>query len=479
VAYTGTAPSFQWYKVASAIAGATNATLTLNNVQDADGVPAGYSVVLANAAGTVTSSTATLTVIDAPVITTQPFSQTNNASTTATFTVSVSGTLPFGYQWYKITPTATNALSDGGKIAGSAGNVLTIANVLAADQASYSVTVTNPAGTAVSSNALLVVNDPAILVEPAGSTNFDGSTVTLSVTAAGTTALGYQWYQYGVPVYGANATTLTMANLVDSDAGIYTVVVSNSVGSVTSSPALLVTVAPLITTQPASVTVLQGQPASFSVGVNGETPFTYQWQLNGTALPGATNRIYSVNHATNALNAGNYQVIVVNPRGAQTSLAAALTVVVPPAITSSPTNVIAVVGQTVNFGVTATGTPLAYQWSLASTNLPGKTGSTLAINVATNSAGTYAVTVTNLGGLVTSGGATLTVYATAVPVIAMVSQTNHQFTVSLAGVPTWNYSIQASTNLVNWTTLTTNASPFTYTDTNWLGNQFYRGKYLP
>jgi hypothetical protein len=242
---------------------------------------------------------------------------------------------------------------------------------------------------------------------------------------------------------------------------------------------LLVTVAPLITTQPASVTVLQGQPASFSVGVNGETPFTYQWQLNGTALPGATNRIYSVNHATNALNAGNYQVIVVNPRGAQTSLAAALTVVVPPAITSSPTNVIAVVGQTVNFGVTATGTPLAYQWSLASTNLPGKTGSTLAINVATNSAGTYAVTVTNLGGLVTSGGATLTVYATAVPVIAMVSQTNHQFTVSLAGVPTWNYSIQASTNLVNWTTLTTNASPFTYTDTNWLGNQFYRGKYLP
>ncbi len=477
VAFTGTTPSLQWYKLGgSPISGATSSTLTLTGVQDADAT--GYYVMLNNAAGTATSSTAMLTVIDPPVIVTQPSSRTNNASTTATFSVAVNGTIPFGYQWYKITPAATNALTDSGNISGTTGNTLTIANVLAVDQASYSVTITNPAGTVISSNALLVVNDPAILVQPAGTTNFDGSTVTLSVTAAGTTALAYQWYQEGVPVYGANSNALTMTNLVDGDAGHYTVVVTNSVGSVTSTPALLVTVAPLITTQPTNVTVLQGQAASFSVGVNGQTPFTYQWQLGGSSITGATNRIYSIGHATNSIDAGNYQVIVVNPIGIQTSIAAVLTVVVPPVITTPLTNVITVVGQTVQLGVTTTGTPLAYQWRLSSTNLPGANSATLTLNnVTTNNAGTYSVTVTNLGGTASSS-ATLTVYPTVVPVMAF-SYTNHQFTLSLAGVPTYNYSIQTSSNLTDWTDLTTNVSPFTFTDTNWVATRVYRGKYLP
>ena len=172
--------------------------------------------------------------------------------------------------------------------------------------------------------------------------------------------------------------------------------------------------------------------------------------------------------------------MVVNPIGNQASAIAALTVVVTPAITVPPTNVIAVAGQTVHFSVTATGTPLAYQWRLSGTNVSGATGSTLTLNnVSTNNAGTYSVTVTNLGGTVTSTGASLAVYATAVPILTIVSETNHQFTLSLAGVPTFNYSVQASSNLVNWTTLTTNASPFNFMDTNWSSQKFYRGQYLP
>ena len=477
VTATGTSPIYQWYAGAAPIDGATTATLTLLNVQDANA--GDYSVVLTNAAGTATSSNVTLTVIDAPVITDQPLSRTNNAGTTATFTVTATGTSPLSYQWTKTTLTETNVLSDSNNISGSASNVLTIASVLAADEATYSVTITNAAGTAVSTNALLVVIDPVILAQPAGVTNFDGSTVSFSVTAAGTAALNYQWFQDDVPLYGATGNTLTLTNISDGDAGDYTVVVTNSIGSVTSAPALLVTVAPLITTQPSSLTVLPGQPATFSVSVNGKTPFFYQWSLNGTNIAGATNRIFGLTHAyTN--DAGNYQVVVSNPIGVQTSSVAVLTVVVSPAIIVQPTNVIAVVGQTVNFSVTASGTPLFYQWRLNSAALSSATNSTLTLNsVTTNNAGTYSVIVSNTSGTITSSNATLSVYPTAVPALTFVSYANRHFTVTLTGVPTWNYSIQASPDLLNWVSLVTNASPYTFTDTNVSGLKFYRGRYLP
>jgi PKD repeat protein len=136
------------------------------------------------------------------------------------------------------------------------------------------------------------------------------------------------------------------------------------------------------------------------------------------------------------------------------------------------------VGQAVQFSATATGSPLFYQWYFRGTNLPGATSSTLTLtNVTTNSTGIYTLTVTNLAGSVTST-ATLGVYPKP-PVVAIVSHTSLQCTVSLIGAPTCNYSLQASTNLVDWTDLITNASPFLFTDTNWISHEFYRGKYLP
>jgi hypothetical protein len=419
-------------------------------------------------------------VIDPPVIAIQPLSQTNNALTTATFTVSVTGTAPFAYQWAKVTATATNLLSDGGNISGSAGSTLTIANVLAADQASYFVTVTNPAGTVFSTNAALVVIDPAITVPPANITNIVGSTVTFTVTAVGTAPLGYQWQLNGSTIFGRTASTLILTNIANSDSGNYTVVVTNSVGSVTSAPALLVTVPPLITSQPAGLTVIQGQAASFSVSVNGQLPFSYQWQFNSNNIVGATSRIFTLAAATNT-DAGSYRVIVSNPLGSQISTNAILTVVVPPAITQQPTNVIAGVGQTVLFNVTATGSPLNYQWYF--NNMATGTGSTLTLNnVTTNNSGTYYVTVSNIGGTVTSSNVILSVYPlmpVITPISYMLTDTNSQFTLTLAGVPTYNYAILGSSNLVDWVSLVTNTSPYTFVDTNSMNQRFYRGKYQP
>jgi hypothetical protein len=333
VAASGTTPfTYQWRRGAAPlsdggnISGSGTATLTITNVQDADAT--NYSVVISNPAGTAHSSAATLKVIDGPVITTQPQSRTNLATTTATFTVLAGGTGP-SYQWFK---NGTNLLTDAGKLSGSTSNVLTITNVLGADRGSYSVVISNAAGVVTSSNAVLTVIDPAILVQPVGVTNVEGSTVSFQVTAVGTAVLKYQWQQDGADVLGATNSTLTLTNIADSDAGEYTVIVTNSAGSITSSPAILVTIPPLIVSQPANAVGFIGQSVSFSVGVNGQTPFAYQWQKAGVDITGATNRIFTLDHLT-AGDAGNYRVVVTNPSGSETSHYANLIVTGVPILT--------------------------------------------------------------------------------------------------------------------------------------------------
>ncbi len=88
-----------------------------------------------------------------PVITSQPVSRTNNAGTTATFSVTATGS-SLTYQWIK---NATNNLINGGNISGATTSLLTISNVSASDAASYTVLVTNSGGSVLSSPAILTV----------------------------------------------------------------------------------------------------------------------------------------------------------------------------------------------------------------------------------------------------------------------------------------------------------------------------------
>jgi hypothetical protein len=329
----GTAPlGYQWLKNSSPlvdggrIAGSLTATLAISTVNDSD--MASYSVVVTNAYGTNISASATLTVIDPPVITNQPVSITNNATTTAMFTVGVSGTVPLSYQWFK---DGTNRLADGGNLLGATSNILTLSDVLGADRGDYSVIVTNAAGSATSTNATLSVIDPVITLQPTNITAIDGSMISFSVTAVGTQPLSYRWRQDdidladGFGITGSGTATLTIADVADSDEGNYSVVITNSQGVATSIEAVLTTVPPLIVFQPTNAYVLVGQSFSFSVSVNGVQPFSYQWVLNNTNINNATNRIYSVG-AASLSDAGSYHVIVSNPNGSETSATATLQV---------------------------------------------------------------------------------------------------------------------------------------------------------
>jgi hypothetical protein len=166
----------------------------------------------------------------APVITTQPVSQTVPAGSNATFTVTATGTTPFSYQWF----LGTNPIT------GATASNYTRADAQPADAGNYSVQVTNLAGSVTSSNAMLtVVQPPVITTQPISLAVAAGSNVVFTVVAAGTGPLSYQWQFGSSPIQGATANTYTRMNAQSADAGIYTVVVTNTAGSVTSSNAVL------------------------------------------------------------------------------------------------------------------------------------------------------------------------------------------------------------------------------------------------
>jgi hypothetical protein len=384
VGASGTDLTYQWFRGDDAIATATGSSLTT-------GTAGTYHVVVGNRAGSVRSNDATLTVRPpAPVITTQPASVTITSGETATLTVQARGS-SLSYQWYAADAAIPDATSSSYRT-GTAG--------------SYHVVVSNPSGSATSERATVTVTDrvvaPTITSQPESATVSEGSSATLRVGASGS-ELKYQWFRGDETIAGA-----TGASHSTGTAGTYHVVVSNTAGSVRSNDATVTVTpaAPVITTQPESVTIVSGRTATLRVQARG-TALTYQWRDDAGPIAGAT----AANYETG--KAGNFRVEVRNGGGSVLSTVATVTVITAPVITRQPASLTVAQGRSGTFSVEASGISLAYQWfSLPAGTAEGRPidGQTAA-SFTTSTAGTYYVVVTNPAGSVRSDNATLTVEA--------------------------------------------------------------------
>lgn len=395
---SGALPMFyQWQCNGTNVPGATNSVLVLTNVQSAQ-AGSYYSLIASNALGTATSGNMTLGVVPLEVGI-QPGSLVVLPGTNVTFTSSVIGNGPFGYQWQ----------FGGTNLNGMTNSSLSLTNVQIGQTGVYSLIVTNAYGTITNTQAVLNVVPLMLAVQPQQQLVLAGTNTTFTATPGGQGPFGYQWQFDGTNLDGATNSSLVISNIQPSQAGFYSVMGSNSFGSASSANAALSVTPMLITSQPTKQTVTVGTNASFSVAITSLAPLYYQWQCNGTNVPGVNgNPLQLTNIQFN--QAGSYAVIVTNMFGVSTSSSAAL-VVIPLAIVSGPQSQVGYLGLGATFSVVPVFQgPFDYQWQFDGTNIQGATSAQLVLtNLGFSQAGQYSVTVSNAYGATNSAQATLIV----------------------------------------------------------------------
>jgi hypothetical protein len=334
---------------------------------------------------------------DSVVLLVQPTNITTLTNRTVSFVVKASGATPMRATWWRtgsptnisfgsvvFTNNTTSTSFSGGTVQASPATNLSAAQFtltlnanssFLTNPGTYSIyaVLTNSLGTVTSSVVTLTVMlPPKITSQPTSVATNAGGTVVLTAGVSGTPPFTYQWLLNGQPLSNlVNPTNvLELDNVSTNDAGSYQLVVSNAVGSATSSNAVLtVDGSPAITVQPTNTSVVLGNDATFTSVVNGADPLVYQWYYYQSAsnntvvpLPSGTNASYTVS-AAQTNDAGNYFFIVTNGLGAATSSVVTLTVQTPPIIVTQPTNITTLTNRAVSFVVRASGvTPMRGTW---------------------------------------------------------------------------------------------------------------------
>jgi hypothetical protein len=461
---TGSLPlAYQWKKGDVNLPGATGMMLHLSNLSSDDG--GDYSVEISNAAGSLVSDIATLTVEDLsrPEITSHPRSRTVLPGSTASFTVAATGSTTFEYQWS----------FNGQDLSGATNVTLTLTNIQSANVGAYRVTVSNPAGAAIS--------DPASLQFPAPATQSYSATI-LEDEPAGYWRLGESSGDIAVDVTGANdgiflnGVTLgqpgALAGDADTAAGFaganltkVDVAWSDRLNATAFTVSLWAKVtggggtyrSPLTSRAdfPQRGYIVYADPANvwqFWVGnaAGGWASLSGPAVQNGTyahlaGVYDGTTLLFYVNGVLAAESAvtlapndeaplrigagategdGNFffegdidEVAVFDKAlGEDRILAhyvAGYPLTTPPTIITQPRSQAAPPGANVTFSVGAAGgLPLEYQWRLGGQDLLTASASSLTVsNISAANAGSYDVVVRNAGGATTSMVATLTIPA--------------------------------------------------------------------
>jgi hypothetical protein len=282
---SGTSPiSYQWYKGSTAITGAISSTYLLGQIASTDAGT--YYLKATNSCGNATSNTATLTVNNAPVISSQSGSISQCENTSALFTLTATGSNPLTYQWY----------SDTGMVSGANANSYTIASISTSDAGNYYCVVSNTCGNATSSNKTLTVNTvPSIVSQSSDDTLCEYTNSVLQISTTGTNPISYQWYKNSSVINGAVSSNYTLASVDTTDAGIYYAIATNACGSDQSNNMLLtINKLAAISFQSGDSSRCEGEGMTFNVNTSGTGPLSYQWYKGTNPIAGATNSLYHI-----------------------------------------------------------------------------------------------------------------------------------------------------------------------------------------
>lgn len=403
--------------------------------------------------------TASISIQQAPEVTTNPADQTVCEGSTATFTAASSGFPTPTVQWQVSTDNG-GSFND---IPGATNTTLSFTATAAQNGNQYRAVFTNAGGTDTTTAATLTVNTtPVVTDNPDNVAVCDGAIASFTATANGSPAPTVQWQvSTGGPftnIPGETNNTLSFTANAGQNGNSYRAVFTNECGTTNSTAATLTINANTAATTPADQTVCQGTNATFSTTASGTGPFTYQWKLDGSNIAGATNS--SVVIPTGSLSPGNHTVeVVVSGSCGTVTRSATLTVNKSPVITLNPVSQTISSGN-VTFTAAANGTPApTVQWQVSTnggasfSDIPGATSTSLTFATNPSQNGNqYRAVFTNECGTAITTAATLTtctpadVTGSPASVVDACVGTVVNFSASASGFPTPTVQWQVSTN---------------------------------
>jgi hypothetical protein len=216
---------------------------------------------------------------------------------------------------------------------------------------------------------------------------------------------------------------------------------------------------PTIAVPPQDQTVVAYFGTTFSVEASGPGPFSYQWRFNGANIAGATNAVLALTNIQPS-QAGDYEVVVINPAAAVSTPPARLTILIPAEIVEQPRNQNVRPGTNATFTVIATSSTLMrYQWRVNGVDIPGATNASYTVFSPEPDGDTYgwdySVVITDSVGPVFSQTARLTVLVAPYFIEWPLSQTVVEgqpvtFFAHLGGTPPFSYRWRRGSTQLNW-----------------------------
>ncbi len=390
--------TFQWYKNGAAITGATAKDLNLNNLTLADTANTYYAIAT-NGVGTAKSNTASVKYL----ILSQPTPATQTLVTGAAATFVMKASAGTSIQW----------LFENVTIPGATAATYTDASAALTDAGKYKATVTYNGVTCTTDDVVLKVENLPIITKQPATQVLCSNAITatkLSVDANSASSLSFQWYKNGIAITGATAKDLNLNNLTLADtANTYYVIATNAVGTAKSNNA---SVKFLILSQPAPATlnVVIGSSASFTLKASAGT--TIQWLFENNNILAATASSFT-KPAVLPTDAGKYKATVTYNGVACTTDEAVLIVENPLAIiVAQPAAVQSFCSPATNTSatfsvVTTSPSAVSYQWYKKDAAIAGATASTFTATGLTmaDTANPFKVVITNAAGKVTSNNA--------------------------------------------------------------------------